>query len=54
VQGHISRLVDFVIVDVMESGAVLATWADAVEASFAGASFGGVLELEDSLKLGLH
>jgi hypothetical protein len=54
VQGHFSRLVDFVVVDVVESGAVLAAWADAVEASFAGTSFGGVLELEDSLELRLH
>lgn len=50
-QNHLVGLNNLIILDIMESSTVLATWADGVESKLERSSFDRMLELEHRMKL---
>ena len=52
-KSHLSRLVDFVILNIMESSTVSSTWTDWMETSFGASCFMSVFKFKDTLKLNL-
>lgn len=52
-KGHFSRLIDFIILNVMKCGTISSTWADGMKTCFGAASFMCMFKLKDTLQLNL-